>query len=415
METWDQFLQELADALPHLHDPDYRPPELLYTVTGCDPRDGPAPVLSTIIGVIESLAPAADVPPRDRARRIYACLHARFVQHLTQDETAELLDMSPRHLRRAQREATYVLARQLWEHSLARDAGVSRAGDAASASSASTTVAASQAPDWRAQLRADLASLQQATPGTIAQVEPTIGDVVNLEKVLVARHGLRLRAGQVHPGLTADVHPSALRQVLVMSISRLAGEMAAGEIVLDAEPAGEHVRITVSAAPWPSRDLPDGAAIAEVMAMLGGSAEGGQQGERAYYALRLPAAGRVTVLVVDDNQDLVHFYRRCVAGTRYHIVHTGQGQNVLDMISELAPDVLVLDVMLPDIDGWKLLAQLHEHPDARHIPIIVCSVIREEALALALGAALYLPKPVMPREFTQALDRALHLASSGAS
>lgn len=64
--------------------------------------------------------------------------------------------------------------------------------------------------------------------------------------------------------------------------------------------------------------------------------------------------------------------------------------------------------MLPDTDGWKLLSELRESPKTRDTPIIICSVIREEKLALALGATLYLPKPVQRLEFTQALDRVLH-------
>ena len=71
--------------------------------------------------------------------------------------------------------------------------------------------------------------------------------------------------------------------------------------------------------------------------------------------------------------------------------------------------------MLPDIDGWELLAQFHEHPLSRSIPIVVCSVVREEELAFALGATVCITKPVRRREFTQALDQALSQVSKEAS
>jgi CheY-like chemotaxis protein len=77
------------------------------------------------------------------------------------------------------------------------------------------------------------------------------------------------------------------------------------------------------------------------------------------------------------------------------------------MIEAIPPDVIVLDVMLPDVDGWNLLLDLHEHPATRSIPVIVCSVVREENLAMSLGAALYLSKPVSPRQFIRALDQVL--------
>ena len=54
--------------------------------------------------------------------------------------------------------------------------------------------------------------------------------------------------------------------------------------------------------------------------------------------------------------------------------------------------------------------QLRENTATRQTPIIICTVVREQELALSLGAALYLPKPVRPRQFTQALDQALSQA-----
>ena len=62
--------------------------------------------------------------------------------------------------------------------------------------------------------------------------------------------------------------------------------------------------------------------------------------------------------------------------------------------------------MLPDIDGWALLSHLHENPTTHSVPIIVCSVIQQDELALALGAAICLTKPVWRSDFVRALDRA---------
>jgi CheY-like chemotaxis protein len=67
--------------------------------------------------------------------------------------------------------------------------------------------------------------------------------------------------------------------------------------------------------------------------------------------------------------------------------------------------------MLPDIDGWKLLTQLREHPATQAVPIIVCSVVRREKLALALGATMYVSKPVGYQQFVQALDQSLSQAA----
>jgi len=130
-------------------------------------------------------------------------------------------------------------------------------------------------------------------------------------------------------------------------------------------------------------------------------------GNKLVLDMFLPLAARIKVLVVDDNPDLIHFYQRYVQGTRYQIVPLAEGTRALEVVETVKPDVIVLDVMLPNVDGWELLTSLREHPAARSLPIIICSVVREEELALALGAARYIPKPVRRQEFIQALDQVL--------
>ena len=105
------------------------------------------------------------------------------------------------------------------------------------------------------------------------------------------------------------------------------------------------------------------------------------EGARAFVWIAAPAVGKVTVLVVDDNEDMARFYRDCTIGTRYRIAHIAQGEHLPAAMDSLLPDVIVLDIMLPDIDGWRLLMRLHENPATRHIPVIICTVIHEEELA----------------------------------
>jgi len=116
----------------------------------------------------------------------------------------------------------------------------------------------------------------------------------------------------------------------------------------------------------------------------------------------------VTVLTIDDNPDMLHFYRRCLAGTPYRVVQASSGREGLSSIAASMPDIILLDVMLPDIDGWQLLMRLHEDPATRAIPVVVCTVVREEELAFALGASCFLTKPVHPQRLVEALDGVRH-------
>jgi CheY-like chemotaxis protein len=411
-DAWERFREELRDALSCLFDPDFQPSELLYAVTGCETLDGPGAVQSAIIQVIDDMKPGQETPAGDRNRRIHACLDHRFVQGLTQEETAEQLEISVRHFRRVQREATHVLARMLWEHSLARE--VSSMPVEREPRPPLGRRAASSSQDWRTQMQEDLASLQMTAPGTIADVRETILEVTELERILTARHGINLVVGDIAPDLSAPIHPSALRQILIVAIGRLVQHMEAGQITVSATLDGNQVRIVVAASHSDWQGLPDVEAVREIVSPLGGSIRAERDSAGPLYLISLPAADKAVVLVVDDNRDLVHFYRRCTVGTRYQVVHLGEGRRIFETVDAVAPDVVVLDIMLPDVDGWKLLSHLHEHPATRAIPVIVCSVIREEELALALGAAAYLAKPVRPRQFTQALDQVLRQTSEEA-
>jgi CheY-like chemotaxis protein len=408
MNSFERFRQELRDALTHLHDPDYQPSELLCAVMAGDLRDGAAPVQSEIVQVIEGLEPPPGVPPGARARQDFDVLHHRFVLKLTQEETAECLHMSVRSMRRAQRAATHTLARLLWEHSLARE--VSAEG----LKQGEGTTSGIQAVDWRSQVRQDLASLRVSAPGNVTDVEKAINYAVELESVLTSRRGVSLEVGHLQPNLVVAIHRSALRQILIMAIAQLGRCVSSGQITIDATVEDGNVKITLTGPISAENSLPNGDLIGEILASQGGSVQVGIDGERVSFWIKVPSVGRVTVLVVDDNVDLVHFYRRCTGGTRYHIVHAAQGQRTIDAIETVAPDIIVLDIMLPDADGWELLAQLHRNPATRSIPVIICSIVREENLASAFGAALYLPKPVQHREFIQALDQVLDQAPAGA-
>jgi CheY-like chemotaxis protein len=62
-------------------------------------------------------------------------------------------------------------------------------------------------------------------------------------------------------------------------------------------------------------------------------------------------------------------------------------------------------VMMPQVDGWKLLGRLREHPLTREIPVVVCTILAQEELAWTLGASGFVKKPVRQRAFLAALDR----------
>ena len=405
LETIEVLEQALYEALPHLNDPVYEPPVLLWQVLGVPQQLGVKGMQSALIKAIEALKPAPDVVPYAPSQRTYELLYLRYRQGLTQEETSDRMKLSIRQIRREQKRAIHNLAQWLW--------GQRRTDTPAVAGTPSADGGNVETDPWRSQVRQELATLQQNVPETKSEVAAVIAGVVQVGQVLTAQHNIQLKVDPIPKNLTAVIQPSALRQILLTAIEKLVQHMASGEIVLLAEMAGDIITLTVTGGPIvtdtlpDSAPLPDSVLIQELLGAQGDTLNIRRAGETIVFQFRLSAAGDpISVLVVDDNADLVTFFRISVTNTRYQIIHLADGERLFETIAATKPNLIVLDVLLPGMDGWELLAYLHEHPDTRAIPIIVCSVIRREDLALALGASLYLPKPVRRRQFIRALDEA---------
>jgi CheY-like chemotaxis protein len=138
-----------------------------------------------------------------------------------------------------------------------------------------------------------------------------------------------------------------------------------------------------------------------------------QPGDRVFFEARieLEAAEQVTVLVVDDNQDALQLFQRYLSGSRYRFVGAHGAQSGLDSVAETEPQIIVLDVMMPEQDGWSLLGQFRENPRLEGVPIIVCTILPQEQLARTLGAADFIRKPVSRAQFLATLDRRLEQLS----
>jgi CheY-like chemotaxis protein len=407
MVTCEEFEQELLEALIHLYDPDYQPSAALCALIGCDSGEGVLAFQTVIIHAIEGLKPSSDTPPTAHIRRVYQVLHIRYVLKLTQDETADRLHLSRSSVQRAQREAVHMLAGVLWERYHAPGPVIQ-----GEPKMTEEGIPGAQAPDWRSQVQHELASLRAKAPDAVSDVGSVISSALECVNALTSGPGICVEVKSVQPGLVAAVHPVVLQQILISSLKRLARYTSDGRIAIYARLEDGNARITLTGTLAAGSELGETDLIKDIPASEDVSIEICIDGAQAFVWIEAPSVGKVTVLVVDDNEDMVRFYSSSAVGTRYHIVHTAQGQGLFETIEATTPDAIVLDVMLPDIDGWRLLMRLHEDPATRPIPVVVCSVLREEDLALSLGAARYLPKPIRPREFIQTLDQVLAQAAA---
>src|SRR5215831_8012004 len=118
-----------------------------------------------------------------------------------------------------------------------------------------------------------------------------------------------------------------------------------------------------------------------------------------------PDMGPTVVVVEEDRRsfDLLRVYLEA-AGAR--VVGARDGAEGLDTVRRLNPAGVILDILLPGVDGWEVLAQLKADPGTAQVPVIVVSMLDERGRGFALGASEYLVKPVGKEELLAALYRA---------
>jgi len=100
------------------------------------------------------------------------------------------------------------------------------------------------------------------------------------------------------------------------------------------------------------------------------------------------------VLVIDDDATVQDLLRRSLNRDGFRVETASDGATGLARARELRPAIITLDVMMPGMDGWEVLAALKEDPETADIPVIVVSIVDERGLGFSLGAADYLTKPL---------------------
>jgi DNA-binding response OmpR family regulator len=115
--------------------------------------------------------------------------------------------------------------------------------------------------------------------------------------------------------------------------------------------------------------------------------------------------GKLNVLVIEDDPAARELLRVHLEGAGYGVLGTASGRQGLAWLSQMRPDAVILDILLPDIDGWEILQRLKGDPATRSIPVMVVSVLDDRQLGLALGAVDYFVKPVSRELLLEGLGR----------
>ena len=118
------------------------------------------------------------------------------------------------------------------------------------------------------------------------------------------------------------------------------------------------------------------------------------------------------MLVIDDDPQIHELINRCLNKEQLNVVIASSGEEGLKLAEELQPNIISLDVMMPQRDGWSILSSLKENPQTAHIPVIMMTIIDEKNKGYNLGAADYILKPINRQQLINVLHKYIQVPAS---
>ncbi len=107
------------------------------------------------------------------------------------------------------------------------------------------------------------------------------------------------------------------------------------------------------------------------------------------------------VVVVDDDKEVQEIITFALSRNGFDVAVASNGQQLQDMLAVYTPDLIILDVMMPGLDGYQIFGSLRKNAATKHVPVIIMTAHVEdiyERISIDLGAAVHITKPFHPLE-----------------
>ena len=122
---------------------------------------------------------------------------------------------------------------------------------------------------------------------------------------------------------------------------------------------------------------------------------------------------KARILAVDDDEKVLRVIEALLTPHGYEVILARDGQEAITAITDTKPDIVLMDIFMPNMDGYTALGAIKENPATRDIPVIMVTAIGQELnkkLAETLGAAGYITKPFKSPELLETIDHLLPTA-----
>jgi len=118
------------------------------------------------------------------------------------------------------------------------------------------------------------------------------------------------------------------------------------------------------------------------------------------------------IVYVEDELEMIDLVKLILSRKGYNVIGAGGGREGLDLIREEIPDLVLLDLMMPDIEGWDVYQQIRADESTKHIPVIVVTA-KAQNIDKVLGLHIakvndYISKPFSPQDLVASVERVLN-------
>jgi CheY-like chemotaxis protein len=337
-----------------------------------------------LLAGIRGMRPAPGVPATSPDWRAYRLLELRYIEGLDPQEAMRQLGLAKSQYYREQARAIDSVTALLWEQYQAEHAlnNASR----------------------QELIRAEAERLSASGQHDGLDDTALLADLAAVVEPLARARGIEARLLPVRSLRAMHADRVVLRQAILAAVSAAVNLPAARQLELRDLSTGHERGVCVRA--WPAGSgLPE--ADLELCRSLAAALEATvtvlSADDILEVRLMWPAGPPNLLLVIDDNVGLIELFRRYLAGHPWRVLSAGNGLEAREVMAADRPDVVIVDVMMPREDGWQFLLAMKTSAPLRDIPVVVCSVLEQPQIALTLGAAAYLPKPVTQQALLQTL------------
>ncbi|MFN8560289.1 MAG: response regulator [Anaerolineae bacterium] len=261
----------------------------------------------------------------------------------------------------------------------------------------------SAAPRQDTSVDDELTRLEDNT--TVTALQDLLESALRPVQILADKYAVALRVDAPPAPISLTTNPIMAQQVLTHILSQTIQQVRPSSLRIRLSDASPFIRVQYASTAQPEVHIEP--TIQQMMEQLHWELQL-QPGKDTQEIALKSSRRRALLLVIDDNEGLIHLLQRYLTDDAYAVMSVPNTEQGLDIIPQLQPDVIILDVMMPGMDGWELLQRIRTRRETQSIPVMICSVINDPELAFALGASNYVSKPVTRESLLDALQ-ALHI------